>query len=84
MTGSEKSSGLTLTAKEKVCLCKDAEGHPACLPEACPYANGYYDRVNALYDALREQSGSLEERAQQGESVELLAEETWKLFCAVS
>ena len=37
---------VTLTAKEKVCLHPDAEGHPACLPELCPYANGYYDRVN--------------------------------------
>ena len=53
-------------------------------PVVRPAFGGYYDRVNALYDALREQSGSLEERAQQGESVELLAEETWKLFCAVS
>ena len=40
---------VTLTAKEKACLCKDAEGRPACLPEACPYANGYYER---LKDAL--------------------------------
>ena len=46
---------VTLTAKEKACLCKDAEGHPACLPELCPYANGYYDRwkdaLSALLDA---------------------------------
>ena len=31
---------VTLTAKEKACLHPDAEGHPACLPEVCPYANG--------------------------------------------
>ena len=43
---------VTLTAKEKVCLCKDAEGHPACLPEACPYANGYYERVKDALAAL--------------------------------
>ena len=43
---------VTLTAKEKVCLHPDAEGHPACLPELCPYANGYYDRVNAALKAL--------------------------------
>lgn len=36
---------VTLTAKEKACLHPDAEGHPACLPEVCPYANGYYDRI---------------------------------------
>ena len=43
---------VTLTAKEKVCLHPDAEGHPACLPELCPYANGYYDRVNTALKAL--------------------------------
>ena len=44
---------VTLSAKEKACLCKDAEGRPACLPEACPYANGYFDRVKtALWDGL--------------------------------
>ena len=43
---------VTLTAKEKVCLCKDAEGHPACLPEACPYANGYYERIKDALAAL--------------------------------
>ena len=43
---------VTLTAKEKVCLCKDTEGHPACLPEACPYANGYYERIKDALAAL--------------------------------
>ena len=44
---------VTLTAKEKVCLHPDAEGHPACLPELCPYANGYYERLkDALADLL--------------------------------
>lgn len=43
---------VTLTAKEKVCLCKDADGHPACLPEACPYANGYYERIKDALAAL--------------------------------
>ena len=43
---------VTLTAKEKVCLHPDVEGHPACLPELCPYANGYYDRVNTALKAL--------------------------------
>ena len=43
---------VTLTAKEKVCLCKDAEGHLACLPEACPYANGYYERIKDALAAL--------------------------------
>lgn len=43
---------VTLTAKEKVCLCKDADGHPSCLPEACPYANGYYDRIKDALSSL--------------------------------
>ena len=43
---------VTLTAKEKACLCKDADGHPSCLPEACPYANGYYERVKDALAAL--------------------------------
>ena len=43
---------MTLTAKEKACLCRDTEGHPACLPELCPYANGYYDRLKTALSAL--------------------------------
>lgn len=40
---------ITLTAKDKICLCGTRE----CTPEACPYADGYYDRVkDALWDAL--------------------------------
>ena len=31
---------VTLTAKEKACLCKDADGHPSCLPEVCPFELG--------------------------------------------
>ena len=43
---------VTLSAKEKVCLHPDAEGRPACLPELCPYANGYYDRLKTALSAL--------------------------------
>ena len=40
---------ITLTAKDKVCLQERRE----CTPEACPYANGYYDRIrDALWQAL--------------------------------
>lgn len=38
---------ITLTAKEKACLCPGPSGRPECTPEACPYARGYYDRVRA-------------------------------------
>lgn len=49
---------VTLTAKEKVCLHPDAEGRPACLPELCPFANGYYDRVKDALAALLDGTGS--------------------------
>lgn len=40
---------ITLTAKDKICLQEERE----CTPEACPYANGYYDRIKeALWHAL--------------------------------
>lgn len=40
---------ITLTAKEKICLTDTHE----CTPEACPYANGYYDRIKeALWETL--------------------------------
>ncbi|MEG1925923.1 MAG: ATP-dependent DNA helicase [Ruthenibacterium sp.] len=41
---------VTLTAKDKICPLEIRN----CIPEACPYANGYYDRINdALYDFLQ-------------------------------
>lgn len=44
-----KLRSITLTAKDKICLCEQRE----CTPEACPYANGYYDRIkDALWEAL--------------------------------
>lgn len=33
---------LTITAKEKLCLCEEMD----CNPVHCPYAKGHYDRVN--------------------------------------
>ncbi|SMC45167.1 ATP-dependent DNA helicase [Sporomusa malonica] len=45
-----KCKTLTLTAKEKTCFVPGA----ACTPEECPYAQGYYDRINlALNDCWR-------------------------------
>ena len=54
---------VTLTAKEKACLHPDAEGHPSCLPELCPYANGYYDRVKDALAALLDHTGSFDRTA---------------------
>lgn len=41
-SGTLRLKTLTLTAKDKVCFLDERE----CTPEACPYAKGYYDRVN--------------------------------------
>ncbi len=42
---------LTLTAKDKICFLENR----SCLPDACPHAKGYYDRVNdAVYAILQE------------------------------
>ena len=57
---------VTLTAKEKVCLHPDTEGHPACLPELCPYANGYYDRIKGALSALLDDTGSFDRAALAG------------------
>ncbi len=54
---------VTLTAKEKVCLHPDAEGRPACLPELCPFANGYYDRIKDALTALLDSGGSFDRAA---------------------
>ena len=38
---------LTITAKEKMCMCEDVD----CNPVSCPYAKGHFDRVNdAVYE----------------------------------
>ena len=40
---------ITLTAKEKICLCEETD----CNPDACPYAKGHFDRVNdAVFDMI--------------------------------
>ena len=40
---------ITLTAKEKICFCEEAE----CNPDACPYVKGHFDRVNdAVFDLI--------------------------------
>lgn len=43
---------LTITAKEKLCLCEEME----CNPINCPYAKGHYDRVNdAVFSLLQKE-----------------------------
>ena len=54
---------VTIGAKEQVCLCeaaKNSRGRVSnfCNPEDCPYARGYYDRVdNAIFSLISKQNG---------------------------
>lgn len=44
---------VTVTAKDKICFLTERN----CTPEACPFANGYYDRLNeGLWDLLNHES----------------------------
>lgn len=46
-----KGKVVTLTAKEKLCLCEVTD----CNPVNCPYAKGHYDRINeAVYNMVLE------------------------------
>lgn len=46
-----KFKTVTITARDKICFLE--EDKRECNPEACPYANGHYDRINdAIYDLL--------------------------------
>jgi Rad3-related DNA helicase len=47
---------VIITAKDKICFLKQGENaakEAECNPDACPYANGHFDRINnAMYDLL--------------------------------
>ncbi|MFS1003776.1 ATP-dependent DNA helicase [Enterococcus casseliflavus] len=50
--GSETKS-VTITAKDKICFLDERN----CTPEHCPYAQGYYNRINeALWDLLHHEN----------------------------
>ncbi|BCA85665.1 ATP-dependent helicase [Enterococcus saigonensis] len=51
-SGAEVKS-VTLTAKDKICFLTERN----CTPEHCPFANGYYDRINeGLWDLLHHEN----------------------------
>lgn len=51
---------VTLTAKEKLCICEETD----CNPEHCPYAGGHFDRVNqAVYELLTQGPDDLDREA---------------------
>ncbi|KAF1300095.1 ATP-dependent DNA helicase [Enterococcus sp. JM9B] len=44
---------ITITAKDKICFLEDRN----CTPENCPYAKGYYNRINeGLWDLLHHEN----------------------------
>lgn len=49
-------SSVTITAKEKLCVLEK----PECHPDACPYAKGHFDRVNAAVFALINQENAID------------------------
>ncbi len=53
-------------------------------PVSEPRFTGYYGKVSALYDGLRQMQKELPERAAAGGDVETLAEETWALLCSIA
>ncbi len=68
---------IVLTAKDKICFMKQEEvqgenaladktGEVECNPDACPYANGHFDRINdAMYDLLTHEDHFTREKVQE-------------------
>lgn len=70
---------IALTAKDKICFMKQQEmqeqeanvladkpGEVECNPDACPYANGHFDRINdAMYDLLTHEDHFTREAVQE-------------------
>lgn len=53
---------VIITAKDKICFLEEAN----CNPEACPYANGHFDRINeAIYDLLTHEDSFTRETIEQ-------------------
>jgi len=52
-------------------------------PVVRPDFDGYYDKVNALYDGLRQMQPELKARYAQGEATDVLTGEIWELFLSV-
>ncbi|MGM9902523.1 ATP-dependent DNA helicase [Enterococcus hirae] len=48
-----QTKSVTLTAKDKICFLDET----TCNPDQCPYANGYYNRINeGLWDLLNHEN----------------------------
>lgn len=55
-----------LTARDKICFLREDGKEAECNPDACPYANGHYDRINdAIYDLLTHEDNFTRERVKE-------------------
>ena len=51
--GGYEGKTIMLTAKEKMCLCDEAD----CNPDYCPYARGHFDRINdVIYEVITKET----------------------------
>jgi Rad3-related DNA helicase len=51
--GGYEGKTIMLTAKEKMCMCDEAD----CNPDYCPYARGHFDRINdAIYEVITKEN----------------------------
>lgn len=59
---------VILTARDKICFLRqegenELQRTAECNPDACPYANGHFDRINdAMYDLLTHENGFTREK----------------------
>lgn len=52
-------------------------------PVVRPSFGGYYDKIDALYETLRQTLPELTQRSKRGEAIETLSEETWDTFLSI-
>lgn len=55
---------VVIAAREPMCLCKDAKAADGrltrfCNPDMCPYAKGYYDRIENVIEDMVSQEGAV-------------------------
>lgn len=81
-----KIKTVTLTAKDKVCFLEERD----CNPDKCPYADGYYDRVNdAVFELLQSNDNFTREIIEQAAKkyqlcpFELALDLTWWCDCII-
>ena len=53
------------------------------IPVVRPDFDGYYDKVDALYNGIRAMQAELSQRSDSGEDVSVLANEIWELFSSI-